>query len=343
MGVVGRGIEGWRESGLRALGFHEMTRKQRRETVQLPLSLALLVPSVGFLTKDVEFSETFYVTVAQVIPVFLLALAVEQRVFRDDPSAHADVRWMRRAVLIVAVGGEAACLAVVAYGDDTLLLRGAVLITLLFIGVLFTLVASQGPPVDSDLTSTAETSPAAKLGGMQLPVLKGERLTLRPLSDEDVEVLLPAVYEPGIAEWWGDTSDADYQREGFRNEGRAFAIDVDGQVAGWLAFHEETEPDYKSVALDIMLRPGFHGRGLGPDALRLAIRWFVDERGHHRFTIDPTVDNHRAIEAYKHVGFKPVGILRKSERAPDGQWRDGLLMDLLADELAEAGRTARAS
>jgi aminoglycoside 6'-N-acetyltransferase len=82
-----------------------------------------------------------------------------------------------------------------------------------------------------------------------------------------------------------------------------------------------------------MLLPGFQGQGLGPAALRLLIRWFIDERGHHRFTIDPSAENHRAIEAYERVGFKPVGILRKSERAPDGHWRDGLLMDLLAEEL----------
>jgi aminoglycoside 6'-N-acetyltransferase len=168
---------------------------------------------------------------------------------------------------------------------------------------------------------------------VELPVLEGERLTLRPLTDGDVEILLPAVYEPGIAEWWGDTSDRDYQREGLRNEGRAFAIVVGGEVAGWLCFHEETEPDYRQVAFDIMLRPAFQGQGLGPDALRLLIRWFADEHGHHRFTIDPSAANDRAIAAYASVGFKPVGILRKAERAPDGHWRDSLLMDLLADEL----------
>jgi aminoglycoside 6'-N-acetyltransferase len=171
------------------------------------------------------------------------------------------------------------------------------------------------------------------MSGVELPVIEGERLTLRPLTDDDVEVLLPAVYEPGIAEWWGDTSDPDYQREGFRNEGRAFAIEVDGDVAGWLAFHEETEPDYRHVAFDILLRRTFQHQGLGADALRLLIRWFVESRGHHRFTIDPSADNHRAIKAYQSIGFKPVGILRKSERAPDGEWRDGLLMDLLAEEL----------
>jgi aminoglycoside 6'-N-acetyltransferase len=167
---------------------------------------------------------------------------------------------------------------------------------------------------------------------VELPVLSSERLTLRPLTDEDVEVLLPAVYLPGIAEWWGDTSDADYQREGFRNEGRAFAIGVGDEVAGWICFHEELEPDYKQAALDIMLLPDHQAKGLGPEALRTCIRWLIDDRGHHRFTIDPSAENHRAIAAYESVGFKPVGLLRKAERAPDGHWRDSLMMDLLADD-----------
>jgi aminoglycoside 6'-N-acetyltransferase len=168
---------------------------------------------------------------------------------------------------------------------------------------------------------------------MDLPTLRGPRITLRKLTKDDVEKLLPAVYEPGIAEWWGDTSNADYQREGFENEGRAFAIDLDDDLAGWLCFHEETEPDYRQVAFDIMLLPAFQGQGLGPEALRTLVRWFVDEHGHHRFTIDPSAENHRAIAAYESVGFKPVGILRKAERAPDGHWRDSLLMELLAEEL----------
>jgi aminoglycoside 6'-N-acetyltransferase len=172
---------------------------------------------------------------------------------------------------------------------------------------------------------------------MEPPVLKSERLTLQPLTDDGVEALLPAVYAEGIREWWGDTSDPDYQREGLRNDGSAFAIHVDDTIAGWLAFHEETEPDYRHVALDVMLLPGHHGQGLGPEALRTAIRWFVDHHGHHRFTIDPALENKRAIRAYESVGFKPVGILRQHERAPDGHWRDGLLMDLLAEELHEQG------
>jgi aminoglycoside 6'-N-acetyltransferase len=59
----------------------------------------------------------------------------------------------------------------------------------------------------------------------------------------------------------------------------------------------------------------------------------IDERGHHRLTIDPAADNVRAIAAYSKLGFRPVGVLRAYQRMPDGRWVDGLLMDLLADEL----------
>jgi aminoglycoside 6'-N-acetyltransferase len=51
--------------------------------------------------------------------------------------------------------------------------------------------------------------------------------------------------------------------------------------------------------------------------------------------IDPAADNHAAIRCYAAVGFRPVGIMRCYERNADGAgWHDGLLMDLLADELA---------
>ena len=76
------------------------------------------------------------------------------------------------------------------------------------------------------------------------------------------------------------------------------------------------------------------GRGVGPEAIRLAARWLIDERGHHRITIDPAAANARAIRAYEKVGFRRVGVLREYERGPDGTWRDGLLMDLLAAELS---------
>ena len=158
--------------------------------------------------------------------------------------------------------------------------------------------------------------------------LSGRGVTLRPAADADVPALVELLAEPSVTAWWGTTSAEDVRQELHLT----LVAEVDGEIAGLLLVHEEDEPDYRHVALDIALATRFPGRGLGPEALRTVIRRFI-ERGHHRFQIDPTVTNTRAIAAYASLGFKPVGILRAYERDPAGGWRDGLLMDLLADEL----------
>jgi aminoglycoside 6'-N-acetyltransferase len=158
------------------------------------------------------------------------------------------------------------------------------------------------------------------------PTLRGERVTLRPLRAEDVPVLNAMVALPGVREWWG--TDPTVEEE------NAFVIEVGGQHAGWLAFYEEDDPDYRHGGLDLFLAPAFQDRGLGREALSLAARWLLEERGHHRLIIDPAATNERAIKAYASVGFKPVGIMRRYERGPDGDWHDGLLMDLLAEEFS---------
>jgi aminoglycoside 6'-N-acetyltransferase len=167
---------------------------------------------------------------------------------------------------------------------------------------------------------------------MSVPILRGERLTLRPIEEADLDPLADIIREPSVAAWWGEAEEPERLRHNLRMDGDAFVIELDGELAGWLGFVEETEPEYRSVSFDISLSERYQGQGLGPDALRTLIRWFADERGHHRFTIDPNAANDRAIKAYAAVGFKPVGITRRSELV-GGQWTDGLLMDLLIEEL----------
>jgi aminoglycoside 6'-N-acetyltransferase len=159
-----------------------------------------------------------------------------------------------------------------------------------------------------------------------LPTLRHGRLTLRPLQERDAGELASIIEHPSVRAWWGSDDSTSRRAEGFAEEAReeaAFAIEVDGALAGWLGFHEEDEPDYRHAGLDIFLASEHQGAGLGPVALRLAARWLVGERGHHRLTIDPARANARAIRAYEAVGFRPVGVMH-----------DGLLMDLLAEELA---------
>jgi aminoglycoside 6'-N-acetyltransferase len=165
---------------------------------------------------------------------------------------------------------------------------------------------------------------------MDLPTLRSERLVLRPLLEDDLDALLAILAEPAVARWWGPQAQEPDREELLGPEAR-FAIVVESALAGWLACEENTDPMYLYVGLDIFLTTRMHGQGLGREALRLAIAYYL-ERGHHRFTIDPAAHNERAIRTYAAVGFKPVGIMRDYELGADGTWHDGLLMDLLASE-----------
>jgi aminoglycoside 6'-N-acetyltransferase len=162
---------------------------------------------------------------------------------------------------------------------------------------------------------------------------------LRPPGERDVNRLAAIIAEPAVSRWWGE-HDADWVRRELVECEPGWVIVVDDAVAGWLQYTEETDPQYRHVGLDIFLTTALHGRGVAREAIALAIRHFI-EQGHHRFTIDPAAENQRAIRAYAALGFKPVGVMRRYERGPDGSWHDGLLMDLLADEFSERSRGAR--
>jgi len=166
--------------------------------------------------------------------------------------------------------------------------------------------------------------------------LAGETVRLRPATVADAARLTEILNDPGVAEWWGQ-----YDLDRVRNEvvdpgdgTVVFAIEVDGEVIGLVQYGEEPEPDYRHASIDIFLHPTWHGRGFGSDAVRTVAHYLFETRGHHRITIDPAAHNERAIRSYRRVGFRPVGVMRRYERGPNGVWHDGLLMDLLREELA---------
>ena len=106
-----------------------------------------------------------------------------------------------------------------------------------------------------------------------------------------------------------------------------FTIVVDGAVAGLIQFTEETEPDYPHASIDLFLDPRRHGQGLDTDAVRAILRHLIEDRGHHRVTIDPAQDNLAAVRCYENAGFRPVGTMRSAWRDPWGRWRDVLFME----------------
>jgi aminoglycoside 6'-N-acetyltransferase len=164
--------------------------------------------------------------------------------------------------------------------------------------------------------------------------LRGERVLLRPLTGADVPKVAAIQAQPAVASRWSEPDEAELQAKAAgTDECTAFAIELDGEVVGLIQYHEEDDPMYRHAGIDLFLAEAVHGRGLGTDAVTTMARHLIEDRGHHRLVIDPAADNMAAIRAYEKVGFRRVGVMRQYERLPGGDWHDGLLMDLLADEL----------
>jgi aminoglycoside 6'-N-acetyltransferase len=154
-------------------------------------------------------------------------------------------------------------------------------------------------------------------------------MTLRPLAEGDETELLRIHALPEVVRWW------DVPQEGFpwdEPQSTRLTIEVDGAIAGLIQYWEEPEPKYRHAGIDLFLDPALHGRGYGSEAVRRVVRHLIDDRAHHRITIDPATANAAAIRAYEKVGFKPVGVMRQAERDVGGDgdgWHDSLLMELV--------------
>jgi aminoglycoside 6'-N-acetyltransferase len=168
------------------------------------------------------------------------------------------------------------------------------------------------------------------------PVLAGRRVTIRPGRPGDAARLREILAEPSVSQWWGEPDPLSVIEDALRGDDEEILLvmEIDGEVAGGIQYSEENDPMYRHAGIDIYLGTRFQGQGAGTEAVAVLARYLFTERGHHRITIDPAAHNDRAIRSYAKVGFRPVGVMRQYERGPDGQFHDGLLMDLLRDELA---------
>jgi aminoglycoside 6'-N-acetyltransferase len=155
---------------------------------------------------------------------------------------------------------------------------------------------------------------------LDLPARPG--VALRSLAPGDEAELRRIHSTPEVARWWDQPGD-DFPWD--EPDATRLTIEVGGGAAGLIQFSEEIEPRYRFASIDIFLDPALHGQGLGTEVLERLVRYLIEDRGHHRITIDPAAANAAAIRSYEKAGFRRVGIMRQYERDPGGDaWHDGL-------------------
>ena len=134
--------------------------------------------------------------------------------------------------------------------------------------------------------------------------------------------------------WWQDPAD-DFPANLSRSTN--YTVMLDEQVIGFAQWYAEEETIIRFAGFDLFLDPAEHGRGLGLETVRALCAHLIDVHGYHRVVVDPEVENETSIACFRKVGFRPVGVLRQYLRDRLGVWKDGLLLDLLAEEFIRTG------
>jgi aminoglycoside 6'-N-acetyltransferase len=138
-----------------------------------------------------------------------------------------------------------------------------------------------------------------------LPI-HGRLTTVRPATDDDVDLLVAWHADPEVSRYWDDeTFTAEQMRARLQREPvDAWVIEADGAPVGYLqSWWEEHEPS--RGGLDGFLVPDARGRGLMPDAAR-ALAQSLLAAGWASVTVDPYASNDRALRAWAKAGFVEV-------------------------------------
>ncbi|MGH2915221.1 MAG: GNAT family N-acetyltransferase [Solirubrobacteraceae bacterium] len=85
--------------------------------------------------------------------------------------------------------------------------------------------------------------------------------------------------------------------------------------------------------LEIWVAPGMRRRGLGSDALRLAVAWLLGDCGLQRVALSCEPDNLAVLSAARAAGFVHEGALPGGQPGPAGP-DDMSVLSLLASDLA---------
>jgi RimJ/RimL family protein N-acetyltransferase len=175
-------------------------------------------------------------------------------------------------------------------------------------------------------------------------ILEDERVLLRPLTAEDIDLLLPyAINEPDTWKYSavspaGEAGMTDYV-DGVlkaRTEGKEYAFIVFdkqyNEYAGCTRFYD-IQPQNQSLQLGYTwYGEKFRGTGLNNHCKFLLLQLAFDELGILRVEFRADANNARSVAAMKGLGCTVEGILRSHAPLADGTRRNTIVLSILKDE-----------
>lgn len=148
------------------------------------------------------------------------------------------------------------------------------------------------------------------------------------VTHEEIEPFLAAVGSRSHEEIRAEVERSESEPDGFG----IFVIEVDGERAGTMRFERTNVRSRIAHLGGLAVHPDFRGHRVADTAARAFQRHLIGDLGLHRLQLEVYGFNERAQRHAERSGFVREGVRRKAYWR-DGQWVDGVLYGLVAEDL----------
>ena len=176
------------------------------------------------------------------------------------------------------------------------------------------------------------------------PPLSGERIVLRPPTEEDVPAVFEACQDREIQRWIPPVP-SPYTEDDARafiawsnerwqvGDGASFVVvDRKDRLLGTTALGLRLLEPAKIATVGYWLAREARGHGYATEAVRVLTRWASDELGVERLELYTEPANEPSQRVAERAGFTREGILRGHLRTADGR-RDSVIFSLLPNDV----------
>ena len=187
---------------------------------------------------------------------------------------------------------------------------------------------------------TATTVTPADGGRLPTPELRGGRVLLRPLRDSDASARRGCGYDAEFERMLGHVTPASPEMTEEAADGwlRArvrmplcWAMEVGGRCVGTVGFVSTSQRSAWAALSVEIFDTALWGRGLGSEAIRLALRHAFETLGLHRVSATTDCDNAASVALLERVGMRREAHFRQHVWFK-GRWSSEYVYALLRRE-----------
>ncbi len=170
-------------------------------------------------------------------------------------------------------------------------------------------------------------------------MLRGERITLRPIEREDLRRICDLKNNVELMQLaygsWQPVPFAQFEKEFDKNlekgEHNWMAIETEGKIVGEIGLHHIHRGEGVAAFGIGIYDADYLGKGYGREALTLFLDWCFRIQNFRRIWLDTLATNERAIRSYLACGFVEEGRQRQAAYY-DGAYVDMVMMGILRPE-----------